>query len=167
MTRSLSYGGGWRCTTRRHSRWSSSMRSAASCSSRFGPGQGLAMRAYAAWHWQRCASCGWGRPRPAPSTSCGQRRGDGNWAQIYEISRAVDTMRCHKTCCRAVRGPSRGQSPWRAHRPAHLALAVYLAAPCLPFCSFEITGGIPQTLPRLLDLLKPSMEAQQVAGEVA
>ncbi|KAL4435036.1 hypothetical protein ABPG77_003861 [Micractinium sp. CCAP 211/92] len=33
--------------------------------------------------------------------------------------------------------------------------------------NFEITGGIPQTLPRLLDLLKPSMEAQQVAGEVA
>lgn len=55
-----------------------------------------------------------------------------------------------------------------SRRGGRIALHLPLpAAPCLPFCSFEITGGIPQTLPRLLDLLKPSMEAQQVASEAA
>lgn len=51
------------------------------------------------------------------------------------------------------------------HLPAHPFIGP--AVPHVQLRSFEITGGIPQTLPRLLELLKPSMEAQQAASEAA
>lgn len=51
--------------------------------------------------------------------------------------------------------------------PATPADECALPPPCLPtpqLLNFEITGGIPPTLPRLLDTLRPHME---VAGQEA